>query len=389
MKKTGILLLVLSVVFMTGCNRVLTPPESMPEPESEAEVTVGIANPWEDTTLDVLEVDLGINVSIPESASSPEYRVLPSEGLYEVVFDYDGLLYTYRLKKTNAREDISGLFYTWTASVDTTVDGCQGTDSRAISADETVDLLLWYNESEGITHSLCTSAKDLDGFDIVAIAEKLVSGKAAPVKIADETDYKAVYSPILEEILEVINNGYDDSKDYKYISSGIMEKVMYEEKEKLLKNMGYVIEDISGDGVPELLIGETASFGDEPEASYLYDVYTVKNGEASCTLDGWARNSYRYLGDGKFYNVGSGGAMYTLFGQLHLSKDGSEIIWDDCYFSYDKNDGTEIGYYHNTTGVWDPEEAEELDMSEDEFWKLMEDLKFELIDWNEIGSLSE
>ena len=71
-----------------------------------------------------------------------------------------------------------------------------------------------------------------------------------------ELDYEVVYAPVKDEVLDLIINGYDYEKDYVYPSSGIMESVMYRTKTDLLNNIGYVIEDINGDGIPELLIGE-------------------------------------------------------------------------------------------------------------------------------------
>ncbi|MBR5360095.1 MAG: hypothetical protein IK123_04310, partial [Lachnospiraceae bacterium] len=84
-------------------------------------------------------------------------------------------------------------------------------------------------------------------------------------------------------------------REYDYISTGLMEKVSYAEDDHLLYDIGYVMTDISGDGIPELIIGydDDIQYDDLDEQSYILSVYTVKNKEPFCVIEGWARNSYR------------------------------------------------------------------------------------------------
>ena len=196
-------------------------------------------------------------------------------------------------------------------------------------------------------------------------------------------DYEAVYEPVLKENYDAIVNGYDDEKEYKYLSTGVMEVVSYEtNKNKLLESLGYIITDVSGDGIPELLIGENVPTGDyiSDEEGYIYSGYTYKEGELICFLDGWARSNHRMTGDNDFYYLGSGGVMNTAFGEYHLSDDATEIIWDDFYFTEPNGDFTEAEYYHNKTGEYDDALSEKVDMTEDEFWNLL-DKKPVAIDW--------
>ncbi|MBR3643309.1 MAG: hypothetical protein IKN57_07360 [Parasporobacterium sp.] len=184
---------------------------------------------------------------------------------------------------------------------------------------------------------------------------------------ADEPDWEALYAPVLKETLDVARNGYDSDREYQYVSTGLMEKSMYPGDDDLTEVVGYTITDVSGDGIPELLIGiET-----EDHVTSLYSIHTLVDDQPVFTLDGWARNYYIWLGDGHYENTGSNGAMSTLCGECHLSKDGTEIEWDDFYFSDEKEPGV-IGFYHNTTGFYDINAAEELDISEDEFRKILE-----------------
>ena len=396
MKKSRLLTVSLAVsatILLAGCNRVLTPPEPGNAPISSevsvssenpagSEESAEIANPWSDSSLEEIEGDLGIKVSIPKNVSQIGYRKMAEEKLYEINFVYENLGYDYRLKKTDALEDISGLYYEWTASYETPVGDYTATDYRAENGEETVDHIIWYDTKEGVTHSLSTSARDLDGFDIAAIAEMLIGIGS------DDADYYTLYTPVMDEIFDTVENGYDYEKEYEYVSNAVMEKVNYGDKDKVLNELGFVLEDVSGDGIPELIIGEDQTFApdsDPNRQSYIYQIFTCKDNGVVCAVDGWSRNNYRYLGDGEFFNVGSSGAMFTLFAKLHLSTDGTEQIIDDCYFTYDKNGGDMVGYYHNTTGEMDPDKAEEVPgMDAEKFWEIEEDCDFELMDWTPI-----
>ena len=90
--------------------------------------------------------------------------------------------------------------------------------------------------------------------------------------------------------------------------------------------------------------------------------------------EGWTRNAWCLMADGGFYNSGSNGAAYALFGTYDLDKDGTKMTARDFYFTYEKTEGNydDIGFYHNTTGMYDKNVSELLDMSEDAFWGLME-----------------
>lgn len=139
--------------------------------------------------------------------------------------------------------------------------------------------------------------------------------------------------------------------------------------------VGYTVKDISGDGVPELIIGDIAekrngkSFG-----SIIYAIYTLADEKPYCTLEGWQRNRYDRTKDGRFFNRASAGAAYTIVGDFTLSKDGTELVCRDYWFTYNKDDNyEEIAYFYNTTGQWDMDVSEEI--SPETFYKAEEELE--------------
>ena len=185
------------------------------------------------------------------------------------------------------------------------------------------------------------------------------------------SDYFAIYTPILTEISGVLLNGYDEDCEYEYFSTGLMEKLMYEGADTVRKSLGYVLMDINGDNVPELLIGENISDGmNDGECAYIYSGYTYFEGYLISFIDGYARSSYQWMGDDSFYHFGSNGAMSSMFGTCHLSANGKNLEWDDFYFS-DENNGI-TSYYHNNTGECDVEQSTWLNIEAEDFWKIMD-----------------
>ena len=179
------------------------------------------------------------------------------------------------------------------------------------------------------------------------------------------------YETVMEENCDVIYNGYHFENEYPFVASGVIEVSSMERKD-LLQYLGYTFEDVSGDGIPELLIGIIPNGNAEtPEKQLLLGGYTCKDGEPVRFLEGWARNVYEWMGDGRFFNYASGGWAYSGFGTFRISEDGTALQCEEWYFS-DTKDGndTEVAYYHNTTGDMDKNTAEELDIDFDAFWEL-------------------
>ena len=135
---------------------------------------LGMENPWTDTTAEDLMEALGLAFGIPEEAEEVAFRMLEEEVGAEMRFTLNGMAFTARLKPAAEFEDISGLYYEWeTVSEDITVMGREAWEARATDEDMTVDLCLWFDAAPGLMYSLSTSAEDLDGFDLIAIAEQV------------------------------------------------------------------------------------------------------------------------------------------------------------------------------------------------------------------------
>lgn len=191
-----------------------------------------------------------------------------------------------------------------------------------------------------------------------------------------EMDGMQIYGDILDHMYQVMTSE-DENYEVQDGEIGVLEVIAGMDKRDALDSVGYTIQDISGDGIPELLLGAVRETdGDKVWGNNIYAVYTCVDGAPALTFEGWARSSYQYIGDGDFYYYGSGGTMYSIFGTYTISEDGTALNCNDYYFTYEKDESfEEIGFYHNTSGDWDKSVSEELDVTADEFWKIEEDME--------------
>ena len=106
--------------------------------------------------------------------------------------------------------------------------------------------------------------------------------------------------------------------------------------------IGYLVEDLDGNGTPELLIG--VMDGENFTDRLLFDLYTLTDGEPVTLFQGWERNRWFLLSDGRFYNYGSASAEYSWTSAFTL-EDGALVASEgialystneaDSYFQLD------------------------------------------------------
>ena len=188
----------------------------------------------------------------------------------------------------------------------------------------------------------------------------------------DAVNYEAVYKPVLDELFKIASCAYDfDTADASGIpegAAGILENNGWGSSELMLWESGYIMQDFSGDGIPELLIGAE-------DNCMVYALYTIADGAVQLLAEGTYRNMYYLTEDGLFLNQGSGGAIYSIIGTYELKAGESALTCRDYWFTHEKDGNFEdVRCWHNTTGEMDPAVSEELAMTLDEFWAMEMDL---------------
>jgi hypothetical protein len=127
---------------------------------------------------------------------------------------------------------------------------------------------------------------------------------------------------------------------------------------------GYIIKDLNGDGIDELIFGmnlkEVAE--DDNWDGIVYDVFTMVDGKMTQVVDGWARNRYYICENGAIANEGSGGAAYSCY--TYYDFDGKELKVRESYFTgYRDEAQTDWGWFFSDTEAW-ADDAKEVSEEE-------------------------
>ena len=192
MKKTIAMMMTgLMVLSLTACGSgaATTEPAATAETPTEAatqattEETAEIANPWRDATEEECNQLAANGFSAPEGATNVKWSIMDTgvqnEELIQMTFDLDGRTFTARQQTTgDESQDISGMYYEWIVEDEITLanwggGNMKGVAKRFIGDDKYVDVCTWYDIETGDSYSLSVEDKDLDGFDIQAIAEAI------------------------------------------------------------------------------------------------------------------------------------------------------------------------------------------------------------------------
>ena len=137
---------------------------------------ITIANPWEDMTREELLEASGLTFGVPEGAENVIYRYLKSENLAEMQFSIGGDEFCARIQPAALQEgelmDISGMYFAWENEETVRIGHCAGTIGQAqADSEDWVERCLWYDTVPGLMYSVSVSTTDLDGLDLVAVAE--------------------------------------------------------------------------------------------------------------------------------------------------------------------------------------------------------------------------
>ncbi len=171
MKKTISVLMIL-LLLLTACGQKEVTVQTADSGETQ------IANPWREVTEAEAKAVYPQTFAVPVGAENAVWRLMESAGtpaLLELDFELDGMRFTARQQQTGDRaEDLSGMQYTWTSQDSVTLrSGLAGNMYRCAGEDGYADLCTLYDGASGVSYSLGVTAKDLDGFDLQAVAEAL------------------------------------------------------------------------------------------------------------------------------------------------------------------------------------------------------------------------
>ena len=223
-------------------------------------------------------------------------------------------------------------------------------------------LLEGYPEDVRITFRDCTFRDNPDmgaPEDWSCVSFENCERPAAPAPVSAETAYEGLIQRYRQIVVDPDGSSAETVGEQCVLTAA---RDMREWGEDPLETLGYAVEDLSGDGVPELVIGFLSD-----HSILQYAVYTLVDRRPQVVFED-EEGSLGYLGNGSFHYVVS---LPTGMGQgtVSLSQDGTQILWEDFYFTLDDIfGGGTVTIYHNTTGSLDPAESELTDWTMEYFY---------------------
>lgn len=133
---------------------------------------------WESSTAEELVEDYGYRFNVPEGAKYVSYRVAAEAQMGELRFELDDVELVARVRSGKS-EDLFGLDAdSWDAVESCRINGFKGTLSRARDEEGDMELCRWYDGRKGVNCALTAEADQLDGFDLVDVAEQMFGRQA-------------------------------------------------------------------------------------------------------------------------------------------------------------------------------------------------------------------
>lgn len=170
------------------------------------------------------------------------------------------------------------------------------------------------------------------------------------------------YAAVIEEYYQfMMNYDYNSEKDTSDIDdskAAIWEMFLTMEREEIMESVGYAVEDINEDEIPELFVGLVDNDSGTSEVDSIYAMFTLVNKKPTLILAGNPRDRYYCLANGQkgyFLNEMSGGEG-IFFSVYQLEQQGKSLKFVESVFSPE-----EKKYYYTSKENWEPEHSEAID----------------------------
>ena len=192
-----------------------------------------------------------------------------------------------------------------------------------------------------------------------------------------QADYAQQYAPILESAYAFVLKNGEEKEGF----NSLAEVKQFNGAEKAGAIIGYTMQDISGDGVPELLLGYAeAKKGQGYYGNDLYAVYTLVDGKPQLQFEAWFKDRLRLLKGNTLFMQGTSGAAESYTGRFAL--EGTKKKCLDFFFTKpDEHNPQQIIVYHNQTGASDPKQSEKSAVTLEELGDMGSDFSFEPVEF--------
>lgn len=193
--------------------------------------------------------------------------------------------------------------------------------------------------------------------DADEIQNENIEGTVA-VKPMTSTGYTG-YDELIAEAREALENHTGLPGVYPSDMSGNFSSVIYANWD--YETLGYLIRDIDGNGVAELIFGEN---GEDGWDGIVYNIYTISDGAVVRILEGWERSRYYLCENGCIAHEGSDGAGDNIYNYYRLNGAGLAVVESVKFHVVQGTDGFRNEWLYSTESdeyESDPESYQPID----------------------------
>ena len=204
-----------------------------------------------------------------------------------------------------------------------------------------------------------------------ATQPKTTKVEEAAAAVAKVPAYEREYGKLVEGIYNFVNDGNMDKVPQQGMT-GIYELRDHMGYVDALNMLGYTLQDINNDKVPELIFAilDNEKQGKGYYGKDIYAIYTFVDGKIKFVDEGWARSNIKLLANNMFLTRGnSSNTDYVLVLENLLPNGNKRCV--DIYFTRSKsNNEPGLDVYRNDVGRADVAVSQKTNMTADDFFDM-------------------
>lgn len=225
-------------------------------------------------------------------------------------------------------------------------------------------------EAGGHDNAIPVSESNIDTENEVLSDESKEPAAAAESDQEEQTKRYDQYEELITAAKECIEGKDEESEEYDFSYIIYLFGPYYGAS----AGLGYLIEDIDGNGSDELIFGQNSTPGTAADG-IIYDLYTISDGELVHVFDGGERSTYYLCENGMIANEGADGAAMSVY--AYYTFEGAEIYLVEAvlYNGWGDNSDAPWFYSKKTDSYYDTENLESI--SEEQARTIMEKYVYE------------
>lgn len=208
-----------------------------------------------------------------------------------------------------------------------------------------------------------------------ATQPKTTKVEEAAAAVAKVPAYEREYGKLVEGIYNFVNDGNMDKVPQQGMTG------IYELRDRMgyvdaLNMLGYTLQDINNDKVPELIFAilDNEKQGKGYYGKDIYAIYTFVDGKIKFVDEGWARSNIKLLANNMLLTRGNSSNTDYVLVLADLLPNGNKRCVDMHFTRSKSNNEPGLDVYRNDVGRADVAVSQKTNMTADDFFDMGEEM---------------